>query len=115
MTEPPKRLDRVRAAVRARHYSGRTEEAYVAWIRRYIIVHGKRHPSAMGAEEVNAFLSALATERKVGAATQNQALSALIFLYRAVLQDPLPWLEDLVRAQRPARLPSCSRSTRYGR
>jgi integron integrase len=105
MPEPPKLLDRVRAAIRARHYSRRTEEAYVAWIRRYILFHGKRHPSAMGAEEVNAFLTALATERKVAAATQNQALSALIFLYRVILQEPLPWLEDLVRAQRPARLP----------
>ena len=115
MTEPPKRLDRVRAAVRARHYSVAPKRRMLPGSACYIIVHGKRHPSAMGAEEVNAFLSALATERKVGAATQNQALSALIFLYRAVLQDPLPWLEDLVRAQRPARLPSCSRSTRYGR
>jgi len=105
MAEPPKLLDRVSAAIRARHYSRRTEEAYVAWIRRYILFHGKRHPSAMGADEVNAFLSALATEKRVSAATQNQALSALIFLYRVVLEDPLPWLNDLVRAQRPVRLP----------
>ncbi|HVS31786.1 MAG TPA: integron integrase [Thermoanaerobaculia bacterium] len=103
--EPPKLLDRVRAAVRARHYSPRTEETYVLWIRRFILFHGKRHPSAMGAVEVNAFLSSLATEKHVAAATQNQALSALIFLYRVVLDDPLPWLHELVRAQRPARLP----------
>ena len=105
--EPPKLLDRVRAAVRARHYSPRTEETYVLWIRRFILFHGKRHPSAMGADEVNGFLSSLATEQHVAAATQNQALSALIFLYRVVLSDPLPWLHELVRAQRPARLRWC--------
>src|SRR5687767_12118798 len=92
-------------AIRLRHYSVRTEEAYVMWIRRYILFHGKKHPSAMGAEEANEFLNDLAFDRGVSAATQNQALSALLLLYREVLQDPLPWLDELVRAQRPARLP----------
>lgn len=101
----PKLLDRVRAAVRARHFSPRTEEAYVMWIRRFIFFHGKRHPSAMGGAEVNQFLSDLAVEKHVSASTQNQALSALLFLYRNVLDDPLPWLQDLVRAQRPLRVP----------
>jgi hypothetical protein len=80
-------------------------KAYVMWIRRYILFHGKKHPSAMSAEEANAFLSFLAVDRHVGASTQNQALSALLFLYREVLQEPLPWLDDLVRVQRPERLP----------
>lgn len=105
MSNPPKLLDRVRAAIRSRHYSPRTEEAYVMWIRRYILFHGKKHPSAMGADEVNAFLTRLAVDEKVSASTQNQALSALLFLYKSVLEDPLPWLHDLVRAQRPQRLP----------
>jgi len=81
----PKLLDRVRTAIRARHYSRRTEEAYVPWIRRYILFHGKRHPGLMGAVDVAAFLSSLATDRHVSASTQNQALSALLFLYRHVL------------------------------
>jgi integron integrase len=105
MSNPPKLLDRVRAAIRSRHYSPRTEEAYVMWIRRYILFHGKKHPSAMGGEEVNAYLTSLAVDGKVSASTQNQALSALLFLYKAVLEEPLPWLHDLVRAQRPQRLP----------
>src|SRR5947209_6319428 len=108
MTEPPKLLDRVRAAVRARHYSGRTEEAYVAWIRRYIIVHGKRHPSAMGAEEVNAFLSALATERKVGAATQNQE-ARLIHEHDLAEGFGTVWLPDAIAVK----LPSASRDWRW--
>jgi integron integrase len=106
MGEPPKLLDRVRAAVRTRHYSRRTEDAYVGWIRRFILHHGKRHPAAMGADEVNAFLSHLAVAERVSASTQAQALSALVFLYRNVLDDPLPWLEDIVRATRPRRLPA---------
>ncbi len=105
MSEPPKFLDRVRTAIRVRHYSVRTEKAYVQWIRRFILYHGKRHPSEMGANEVNAFLSHLAVDRTVSASTQNQALAALLFLYRHVLEKPLPWLDDLVRAQRPERLP----------
>lgn len=95
----------VREAIRARHYSPRTEESYVGWIKRFIFFHNKKHPAAMGVEEVNAFLTSLAVEGHVAAATQNQALSALLFLYRHVLGMPLPWLNDLIRATRPARLP----------
>jgi len=101
----PRLLDRVRGALRARHYSRRTEDAYVAWIRRYIVFHGKRHPIEMGAAEVTRFLSSLAVEGKVAASTQNQALSALLFLYRDVLELDLPWLDGVVRAKRPERLP----------
>jgi len=97
---------RVREAIRARHYSRRTEEAYWYWIRQFIFFHGKRHPAQMGAAEVTAFLSWLATERDVAAATQGQALSALLFLYQQVLGTRLPWLDELVRAQRPVRLPT---------
>jgi integron integrase len=102
---PPRLLDRVRAALRARHYSRRTEDAYAAWTRRYILFHGKRHPAEMGAAEVTQFLSWLAVESKVAASTQNQALSALLFLYRDVLELDLPWLDGVVRAKRPERLP----------
>lgn len=82
----PRLLDRVRSEIRLRHYSIRTEEAYVLWIRRFIVFHGMRHPLGMGAAEVAAFLTHLAVEGKVAAATQNQALSALVFLYREVLK-----------------------------
>ena len=98
MPEPPRFLDRVRVAVRTRHYSRRTEEAYLGWTKRFILFHRKRHPAAMGADEVNAFLSHLAVEGKVSASTQAQALSALLFLYRHVLDDPLPWIDDIIRA-----------------
>ena len=101
----PRLLDRVREAIRARHYSRRTEKTYVAWIRRYIFFHGKRHPADMGAPEITRFLTSLAVEGKVGASTQNQALSALLFLYRAVLLQEVPWLDDLVYAKRPHHLP----------
>ena len=101
----PRLLDRVRAAIRARHYSRRTEKTYVAWIRRYIFFHDKRHPADMGAPEVTRFLSSLAVEGKVAASTQNQALSALLFLYREVLAVDLPWMDEIVRAKRPQRLP----------
>ena len=101
----PKLLDRVREAIRARHYSRRTELAYVAWIRRYIVFHGRRHPVEIGAPEITRFLTALAVEGKVAASTQNQALSALLFLYREVLGLDVPWLDDVVRARRPERLP----------
>jgi integron integrase len=101
----PRLLDRVREAVRARHYSRRTEMAYVNWIKRYIFFHDKRHPAEMGAPEVTAFLTSLAVHDKVAASTQNQALSALLFLYRAVLAVELPWLDDVVRAKRPQLLP----------
>ncbi len=99
-------LDRVRHALRSRHYSLRTEEAYVAWVRRFILFHDKRHPSEMGAPEINAFLTHLAVRKHVGASTQNQALSALLFLYRWVLRQPLPRIDEVVRAKRPRRLPT---------
>ena len=101
----PRLLDRVREATRARHYSRRTEKAYVAWIRRFILFHGKRHPLEMGGPEVTRFLTSLAVEGHVAGSTQNQALSALLFLYREVLAQELPWLDDIVRAKRTARLP----------
>jgi integrase len=101
----PRLLDRVRHAIRARHYSRRTEKAYVGWIKRYIFFHGKRHPAEMGAAEVSTFLTALAVDSKVAASTQNQAMNALVFLYRVVLEHDLPWLDDVVRAQRPRHLP----------
>ncbi len=101
----PKLLDRVRAAIRSRHYSRRTEEAYVHWIKRFIFFHGVRHPAEMGEAEVTRFLSSLAVEFQVSASTQNQALSALLFLYRQVLQHPLPWLDNIVPAKQPVRLP----------
>jgi site-specific recombinase XerD len=101
----PKLLDRVRTAMRTRRMSGRTEEAYVFWIRRYILFHDKRHPATLGAAEVTRFLSSLAEQRRVSASTQNQALSALLFLYRHVLGVDLPRLEGLVHAKRPAHVP----------
>ena len=105
MSDAPRFLDQVRAMVRTRHYSRRTEEAYVGWTKRYILFHQKRHPAAMGADEVNAFLSHLAVDGNVSASTQAQALSALVFLYRNVLDDPLPWIDDIIRARRSRKLP----------
>ena len=101
----PKLLDRVRIAIRTRHLSRRTEKAYVHWVRRFVLFHGKRHPMFLGAAEVTAFLSHLAVEGHVSAATQNQALAALLFLYRHVLGITLPWLDALVRAKPSAHLP----------
>ena len=101
----PRLLDRVREAIRVRHYSLRTEEVYLQWVRRYILFHGKRHPDDMGEAEVAAFLSYLAMERNVAAATQNQALSAILFLYTNVLGRDLDWLKDVARAKHPRRLP----------
>jgi integron integrase len=103
---PPKLLDQVRDKIRVKHYSIRTETQYVQWIRRFILFHGKRHPKEMGAAEAEAFLTHLAVEGSVSASTQNQALSALLFLYREVLGMELPWLDDVVRAKKPQRLPS---------
>ena len=103
--EAPRLLDRVRERLRLKHYSLRTEAAYVGWIKRYIHFHGKRHPVQMGKAEAEAFLTSLAVARNVSAATQNQALSALLFLYREVLGTDLPWLDDVTRAKKPARLP----------
>jgi integrase len=102
----PRLLDAVREAIRLRHYSRRTEKAYVGWIRRYILFHGKRHPREMGADEVARFPSSLAVDGNVSASTQNQALAALLFLYRQLLGVDLPWLTEFVRASRPARLPA---------
>ena len=103
----PKRLiERFREEIRARHYSRRTEEAYWYWIRWFIRFNGRRHPLEMGEAEVTAFISMLATRRNVAAATQNQALSALLFLYKQVLGRELAWMSDVVRAQRPVRLPT---------
>jgi integron integrase len=99
-------LDQVRQQIRLRHFSLRTEEAYVHWIRRFILFHDRRHPQAMGGPEVSAFLTSLAVDRNVAANTQNQALSALLFLYKAVLEVDLPWLKDVTRAKRPQRLPT---------
>jgi integron integrase len=102
---PPKLLDEVRRSLRVRHRSPRTEEAYVHWIRRFIVFHGKRHPRELGREAISSFLSHLAVERHVAASTQSQALAALIFLYKHVLGLPFEWLSDLERAKKPARLP----------
>ena len=104
-TEPPRLLDRVRTALRARHYSDRTEEAYIGWIKRFIFFHHKRHPMEMGTDQVNEFLSDLAQARRVSASTQNQAFSAILFLYGTVLERPLGELSGVVRATRPSRLP----------
>jgi integron integrase len=98
-------LDQVRETLRGMHYSYRTEKTYRYWIRYFILWSGKRHPRDMGATDVTAFLNYLANERDVAAATQNQALSALLFLYGKVLEIKLPWLDNLVRAKRPVRLP----------
>jgi len=102
----PRLMDEVRRRLRVKHYSVRTEKAYVGWIRRFILANGKRHPREMGAPEVEAFLTRLAVEGDVAASTQNQALSALLFLYREVLGIDLPWLEQVTRAKRPKRLPT---------
>jgi integron integrase len=102
---PPKLLDRVRAAIRARHYSLRTEEAYVGWVRRFILFHHKRHPAEMGEPEINQFLTHLAVADNVAASTQNQALSGILFLYQEVLGRDLDRIEGVVRAKKPVRLP----------
>lgn len=105
MTGKPPLLEQVRRTLRLRHYSIRTERAYVDWIKRFILFHGKRHPSEMGADEIRRFLSHLATDKTVAAATQNQALCSLLFLYREVLGVELPYVEGIERAKRPARVP----------
>ena len=100
-----KLLDQARQLMRTRHYSLRTEESYVRWMKEYIIFHGKRHPATLGAAEVAGFLSYLATDRNVAASTQQQATAALIFLYRDLLNIELPWLNHIERAKKPQRLP----------
>lgn len=102
---PPKLLHRMRDHLRTRHYSIRTEAAYLDWVKRFILFHGKRHPADMGAAEVGAFLTHLAVERQVSASTQNQAKSAILYLYKEVLQVQLPWLDEVVQAKAPKRLP----------
>ncbi|HEY8857567.1 MAG TPA: integron integrase [Rugosibacter sp.] len=105
INSPPKLLDQVRDKLRVKHYSIRTESVYVDWIKRFILFHGKRHPQEMGAPELEVFLTDLAVRGGVSASTQNQALSALLFLYREVLKVDLPWLDNVTRAKRPQRLP----------
>lgn len=95
----------MRSAIRARHYSLRTEEAYLGWVRRFVVFHGKRHPASMGSPEITELLTALAVERQVSASTQSQALAALLFLYREILGRDPGWLDGVVRARRPQRLP----------
>lgn len=102
---PPRLSERAVAAMRLRHFSPRTIDAYLAWMRRYHAFHARRDPARLGADHVTAFLNSLATDARVAAATQNQALAALLFLYRHVLGIDLPWLDDLVRAHRPVHLP----------
>lgn len=105
-TVPPLRLiDEVRRQIRVRHYSFSTERSYVYWTRAFVRFHSLRHPREMGAAQVEAFLSRLATTRNVSASTQNQAKAALLFLYKAVLGLELPWLREIVSAQRPRKLP----------
>jgi len=108
---PPKLLDQLRDAIRLRHYSIRTEETYVQWVRRFIFFHGKRHPGEMGAPEITAFLTHLAVKEKISASTQNQALNAIAFLYRQVLKREMGELDEIVRAKRPDRLPVFFSST----
>lgn len=102
---PEKLHDRMRRINRLKHYSLRTEKAYVHWAKRYILFHGKRHPESMGATEVTSFLSSLAIDRHCAPATQNQALNAILFLYRHVLEIDLPWLDEVIRAKRSAKIP----------
>jgi integron integrase len=105
-SKAPRLLEEVRLAIQRRHYSRRTEETYVHWIKRFIYFNGKRHPREMGQAEVTGFLNHLASELTVASATQNQALAALLFLYKEVLNQPLPWLDGLERANRPTRVPT---------
>src|SRR5450830_1096974 len=104
-TEPPKLLEQVRGKIRLKHYSIRTEQTYVDWIKRYILHFDKQHPKDLGAAEVEQFLTHLAVHGKVAASTQNQAKSALLFLYKEVLGSELPWLDEVERAKTPKRLP----------
>jgi integrase len=101
----PKLFDQVSDIMRRRHYSHRTEQAYINWMRQFILIHQKRHPNEIGAPEVTEFLSHLARSRNVSASTQNQALASLLFLYKEVLNLSLPWLNEIEYAKRPARLP----------
>jgi integron integrase len=102
---PPRLLDQVRQHLRLRHYSIRTEQAYVDWIKRFILFHEKRHPADMGEPEISAFLTHLAADRHVAASTQNQALSALLFLYQQVLDRKLEYMDGIERVKRPPKIP----------
>ena len=104
--QQPKLLDRMREAIRVKHYALATERTYIHWAKRFILFHNKRHPAEMGAPEVEAFRSALATERNVSASTQNQAMHAVLYLYKNVLGIDLPWLDNVVRAKESKRLPA---------
>jgi len=101
----PRLLDQVRQAIRTRHYSPKTEDAYVGWVKRFIFFHNKRHPAEMGEPEIARFLSSLASESHVSASTQNQALNAVLFLYREVLRKEIGYVNGVVRAKGPRRLP----------
>ena len=103
--DEPRLLDRMRDEIRVRHYSIRTEGVYLDWVRRFILFHGKRHPRELGAPEVAAFLTDLAVQRNVAPSTQAQAKSAILFLYRTVLNVQLPWLDEVISAKNPRRLP----------
>jgi integron integrase len=115
MAEPRLLFNEIKLRIRARHMSLRTERTYLQWIRRFIRFHDRRHPRSMGAPEVEMFLSSLAVDRQVSAATQNQALAAILFLYREVLEIKLPWLTEVVRAKRPQRLPVVLTRSEVGR
>jgi integron integrase len=115
MDDKPKLLDQVREQIRLRHYSIRTETVYIEWVKRFIRFHKYRHPLEMGAAEVEAFLSDLAVRRDVSASTQNQALSAILFMYKKVLLIELPWLDGVIRARRPQRLPVVLTQDEVGR
>ena len=106
MEAKPRLLDEVRHQLRTLHYSYRTEQQYLGWIRRFILFSGRRHPATLGAAEIEAYLSHLATDRNVSASTQNQALSAILFLYQKVLKLELPWLDGITRARRSRYLPT---------
>jgi len=101
----PKLLDQVKITMRAAHYSKSTEESYVSWIKRFILFHNKRHPDDMGAEEIKAFINNLATNRHVSSSTQNQALSAILYLYKNVLRKEVGWIEDIKHSTRIKHLP----------
>ncbi|HET8880934.1 MAG TPA: integron integrase [Solimonas sp.] len=103
---PLKLHDQFRLRIRALHYSRRTEETYWHWIKRFIVFHGKRHPSTLGQPEAEVFLSSLATDRNVASSTQNLALASILFLYKEVLGEDLPWLSDVTRAKKPKRMPT---------
>lgn len=105
LANKPRLLDQVRDKLRLKHYSYRTEQSYIAWIKRFIFFHNKQHPDTMGEREIETFLTYLAVKRNVAASTQNQALCALLFLYKEVLGRELVWLESMQRAKHTIRLP----------